>query len=101
MHALPVDAGRVVGERVQPNFLLAPVKACLPVGDQALEIGEVGAVLPRLAVRRFVGPTRTGESSLEIVEQGVVAPGPRSETDTVACTPWYAGTTRTASPSGE
>jgi hypothetical protein len=52
MHPDAIDPGPEVTEPVQPAFLRAPVEAVCPVPQQAPQVTEIGALLPRRTRRR-------------------------------------------------
>lgn len=52
MNLQSVDARREVVELVQLPLLRAPVELVAPVGDQLLEVRDIGAVGPALLERR-------------------------------------------------
>ncbi len=64
---LAVDVGEEVRPPVEPIFLGAPVERRLPVLAQALQIREVGAVVPT-GSRDLIGPAGAGQAVAEIVE---------------------------------
>src|SRR5438093_1588587 len=63
----PVDLGAELRISIHRVFVLAPVVALDPVGDQLLEVGGVGAVLPAI-VCEVVDPACELEARLQIVE---------------------------------
>ena len=63
----PVDLGAELRISIHRVFVLAPVVALDPVGDQLLEVVGVGAVMPAF-VCEVVGPARELEARLQIVE---------------------------------
>src|SRR6476659_3142520 len=63
-----VDGGLVVIEFVQLPLLGTPVEAVAPVGDERLEIREVGAVVPA-GCWNFIRKARAGQPRLEIAQR--------------------------------
>ena len=61
----------VLGKVVQAGFLSTPVEAVLPVGDQLLQVREVGAELPRCAVGRLIRPADTLKPLLQVIQRAV------------------------------
>jgi hypothetical protein len=70
VHALPVDLGDELRERVQSRFLGAPVKPLAPVADEVAGVAERHAVRPP-GVRQLVRPAHVRETLLQVVEIGL------------------------------
>ena len=69
MDEVDVDAADVRGvlrKRVQLRFLRSPIEARSPVACELLKVDQIGAELPRLAVRRLVWPADMVETLPEI-----------------------------------
>lgn len=74
-----VEIGAEVTERVEPAFLLAPVEAVNPVGEQLAQVAELRALLPS-ADRRLAGLARGADALLQ-VGQDVLADVDRERLD--------------------
>ena len=68
--ALAVDFRRGRFERVEACLLRAPVERVLPVGEQRLEVSELGAHLPADA-GELIRKARPREALAEVVENGL------------------------------
>ena len=65
-----VDRGRELLEPVQRALLRAPVEPVAPVRDQLLQIGDVGAVGPAVALQRL-GTARVPQARLQVGEHRI------------------------------
>src|SRR6266498_4625955 len=76
VHKMPldtIDPGPEVTEPVQPAFLRAPVEAVRPVPQQAPQVAEIGALLPR-RTRRRPRPPRVLDPRAQVSEDLVLHP---------------------------
>src|SRR6266852_925425 len=79
MHEVQVDAvdpGLELRPGVEDGFLPAPVVLVRPVGDQLLEVSEVGAVVPAGA-GDLVRPACPLETVLEVQKHGLIYIDPK------------------------
>ena len=65
--ALALDGGVEVGEGVEAGLGFAPVETVAPVGDQFLDVVQVGAVIP-FGAGDFVGPAHVGQPVLQVFQ---------------------------------
>ncbi len=65
-----VDGGPVMRQAVEFGFLFPPVELMLPEVDKALQVVEVGAVLPACS-GHGIGPARTGQSVPKVIQDGL------------------------------
>src|SRR5712692_7815175 len=66
----PVDGRRELFEAVEPSLLFAPVVPVAPVGDELLQVANVSAICPPVALQRL-WKARLAEPRLEVCEHGV------------------------------
>ena len=66
-----VELGTEVVEPVQFAFARAPVEPVGPVGEELLQVAEVGALLPWTSRRRF-GPPRAQNPPTEVGEDRLI-----------------------------
>jgi hypothetical protein len=72
VHIDVVDRGDELGELVDGLLLRPPVEAVEPVGDELLQVAEVGPVLPRPGgAGDLVGPAHPPEPGGQVVEDVV------------------------------
>ena len=59
----------VVRECLHLLFVVAPIVALAPVGDEFFQLGSVGAVLP-FVIGEIIGPAHTGKPFAYISKRG-------------------------------
>src|SRR5260370_21473064 len=70
MNRYPVDLGLVVGVGIHLALVLTPVVFCVPVLDEFLQIGGVGAVLP-MGVTEVAGEAGPREAGAKVLERRI------------------------------